>query len=522
MGTKINSKNILIAFTSSIFLLYTLNILDFLSIGTKLYRKESHGENLETFNMIVFTTSCIASQCVFGGMSKFKAGICGGPIFESVKLINDIHDICENNTETAVDSVTNAYFAVMVSTLLFAILSFVLGMYNLGMFFDYIPKMALYGVMASIGIGLCEAGFSEIYISGYSPDIYIHVSCVCTAFLVLFAYYLERNFPGYIFFIPLYSMMVVILFYVTFFTFGCNMEWLRSHKLIPEYVPIVLSLNGFTKYLSPSKVRLGLFLKCLPRILDLAFTNMIHITVNVPGFSAIMNLPVNINDEFKTQGYANLISAILGFPTYFINCTSVYFNKSGGTSKFHSLLGGVLLTGLIYIGPKARAVLPRILLAFIPVYIGGAFIISNIIDNIGCVSTMDMSIIIISCIIGYIISPVMGLILGSSLNALIILYSYNNWLGTCNEEGSVYYNEVQKAYKVVKIDFIAFFMNLNMLRKRLDVKGEKILIDMRQCPYIDAESNNILSEYIDKCEGDVFIIGRPVNLYTKRVSKYMI
>lgn len=40
---------------------------------------------------------------------------------------------------------------------------------------------------------------------------------------------------------------------------------------------------------------------------------MIHITVNVPGFSSVMNIRSNINDDFKAQGFANLAAGIFGF-----------------------------------------------------------------------------------------------------------------------------------------------------------------------------------------------------------------
>lgn len=145
-----------------------------------------------------------------------------------------------------------------------------------------------------------------------------------------------------------------------------------------------------------------------------------------------MNIPVNLNDEFKTQSYGNLITAFLGYPSYFINCTSYVFNKSGGTSKFYSITAGFSMILMLYLGPKARIILPRILLAFIPMYFGVCFVMSNFVEQIGQIPISDLFIIAVSCITGIFVNAFSGLLVGSLLSMIINyinnkpLYPINN------------------------------------------------------------------------------------------------
>ncbi|EEQ81840.1 hypothetical protein NCER_101568 [Vairimorpha ceranae BRL01] len=511
-------KNFIITIFSSVFLLYTLTLLDFLSIGSNLYLTESHSVNLENFNMMVFTSTTIIAQCVFGGFSRLRAGICGGAIFESVSITNNIHKICDANSNSAEESLTNAYVAVFVGTLLFGLLSYLMGMYGLGKFFNFIPKAPLYGVMASIGVGLIVDGFKQIYVG--KTSLIIHFSALVTIFLVLLAYYLERRFPGYVFFIPLYSLSIAVIFHGIFFILGYDLQKLRSINLVPKLSTNTVSFNIF-EFLKFGKFNFKLLIKLIPQILTLALTNMIHITVNVPGFSSIMNIPADLNEEFKTQGISNFLTAFFGYPTYFINCTSIYFNKAGGTSRIHAILGGLSLTGLFYIGPLSRKFLPNILLALIPVYIGGSFVLSNFLELIPETSYIDLFIIVLSLVVGY-FNPIFGIIMGSLVHCLIICIGYKMWVYNKKEDSGIYYNDVQKTYKIVKIDFIAFFLTYDKLRKILQVDGPKILIDLRECPYIDYEGNDIICKRISEYSCEVLIIGHPYNLYTNMFKGYMV
>ncbi|WUR02633.1 putative sulfate transporter [Vairimorpha necatrix] len=511
-------KNFIITLLSSTFLLYTLTILDFLSIGSNLYLQSSHNIKLENFNMMVFTVTTIISQIIYGGLSNLQAGVCGGAIFESASMVRNIHETCELYTTNTTESLSNAFFAVMISTLIFGLFSYFLGCLKMGSFFSYIPRSALFGVMTSIGYNLMKDGFSQVYEEKALFTSYISMAVII--FLVILAYFLEKKFEGYVFFIPLYTCTVLILFYSIFLPFGFNLSWLRSNFLVPEISTGNISVSEFTKYLSLSVINKKLLFKLIPKILGLSLVNMIHITVNIPSFSSCMKINSNINREFKVQGIANIFTGLFGYPTYFINCTSIYFNKSGGTTKMHSLLSGLFLIGLIFIGPMSRQILPRILLAFIPVYMGGAFVISNLLEHIFVASYIDISIILLSTIIG-IYNPILGLICGS-LYQLLIFYISLKISNNEYEELNEYYKKIQKNYKMVKIDFPACFINKEKLKKNLKIESNKILIDMRNCQYIDYEGNEMILEIIRNMEGEVLMIGDPINLYKEKFRSVLI
>lgn len=250
---------------------------------------------------------------------------------------------------------------------------------------------------------------------------------------------------------------------------------------------------------------------------------MIHITVNIPAFSSTMGISANLNEEFKVQGISNFLTSFFGFPTYFINCTSIYFNKSGGTTKWHSVLCGFFLLGLIFIGPMSRQFLPYILLAFIPIYIGGYFLITNLVDHIRIASFSDLSIILLSTIVGY-FNPIFGLIAGCILQVIIVAIVNHSFV---QKENAVddFYKTVKPNFKVIKIDFMGCFLNKEKFKNILKLDDNfyntissnmSIMIDLRYCQYMDYEANDILLNATREMKRNVLVVGNPINFYKHR------
>ncbi|KAF9760585.1 hypothetical protein NGRA_3104 [Nosema granulosis] len=512
-----NITKFLVSVISSLFLLYTLTILDFLSFGTKLIKPTCHNVNIENFNMTVFTYTTIVSQILFGAFSGIKSGICGGAIIESQPIAQEIHEYCESNTDNVTDCISNIYACLVISTLCFSLISLLLSYFGAGRIFEYIPKTALYGVMCSIGMALVKCGVLEIYRSEDSLEKnHIHLCMLIAALLCLLAFYIDEKYPGYIFFIPCYSILIVVVFYIVVYALGFDMQTLREYELIPTSEDAKVSIKTFTEYISLGSIRFSIILGCLKNIVGLALFNLIHITVNVPGFVNEMKIQSDINHEFKTQGIANLATAFTGYPSYFICSSSIFFNKSGGTKKIHAIIGGFALIPLVFVGPKSREFLPCILLSFIPIYIGGCFIISNFISLLTQISMLDLAVILVSTLVGFFVDPVMGLLAGSSINAFIVLYYYSVGLRTKAELASV-----DQDYEVIKIEFLSYFMTTEILKDRLSINKGNVLIDLTNCKYFDLESNSILENYISNFEGNIRISGTPINLYTHKFKDYM-
>jgi SulP family sulfate permease len=507
-----NLKNYVISFGSSLFLLYTLTILDFLSFGTKIISPVCHKINIENFNMTIFTYTTIAAQILFGTFTGIKKGICGGAIIESQPIAEKIMKYCEEKTDNVTDCVTNVYACLVISTLLFALISLLLSYYGAGKFLQYIPKTALYGVMCSIGISLIKCGVGEIYRTEYKN--HLHVCMLISIVLCLIAFYIDEKYPGYIFFIPCYCILIVGIFYGFKLVMGYDMDQLREYEYIPTSKDAKVSLSSITEFISLSKINLKLIFGSFQDIISLTALNLIHITVNIPCFLNEMKIEGDINSEFKAQGLSNLITAFLGYPTYFICSTSIFFNRSGGTKKIFSILGGFSLIPIVFIGPKVREYLPCILLSFIPIYIGGCFILSNLLCYIRLVSYLDLSVILISALFGVFSNPVTGLLVGSSLNAFIMAYYYS--VKTKKLKSPIITDNRQ----VIKIDYMSYFMTIDMLKKDLNIRSGGVLIDLNDCKYLDFESNVILKDYVSDFNGNVLISGTPLNMYTKEFSGY--
>lgn len=525
-----------LSLTSSSFLLLVLTLMDFLSFGTKLLDPTTHGQGTENISAILFLYPSIIAQLVFGTFSGITSGVCSGAIMEAQEGTQRIHRSCTSSSKSFGEAIFSTYICIFLSTLLYAGVSHVLRTFKLGNALRSIPVPALYGVMSSIGIMSLKCGYSEIYTE--APWSYMHYCFVVSILLAMTAMWLEMRFPNYFLMIPTFALSIVIAFHMIFILAGKDTDWLRTKNLLPQTKDMNLNLTELLKHFKLSNINPKAIMSNWEDIVSLALFNLIHIVINLPSFAESVGVRTSLDEELRTQSIGNLVSAFFGYPTYFICSTSIYFNRSGGKTRTHSIVGGLAMCSILIIGASLRSILPVVLIATMPMFIGLSLVHSYVYLPLFKLSYADFSILIISGITSRFVKPIGGLLLGTLTNSLYILSSYSSFIPETKAElverrkddlelknGLKTVSFGSEMYSVVEIGFLGFFGTAGDIRKKAKGLNGNVMFDLRHCPHFDANANVAFEEIINGIgdSGDrVLILGRPKNFYLDSFGKYMI
>lgn len=459
---------------------------------------------------------------MFGMFSRLDGGVCSGSILEAQKDTRRIHQVCTDLSSSFGEAIFSTYICILLSTCMYASISYLLQRLRVGNLLRCIPTPALYGVMASIGTLCMECGYDEIYRG--EPWRYMHYCFGISLTLALLVAWLDMRFPTYFLMVPTFTFVVLVVFHITFIVAGKDMEWLRTMNLVPQTKDVSLAFTELSQHFRMLNVNVEAVRANWKNIVGLALFNLIHIAVNVPSFAESMGIESNINDELGTQSIGGLVSGFFGYPTYFICSTSIYFNKSGGRSRVHSIVGGLALCLLLFIGSAVRCILPTVLIAAIPTFIGLSFLYSYLYRPMFELSYTDLVVLLASAAMSWVTMPVYGLVLGIVINSFHILLSYSKFV---SEERSVdraehmFGNEV---YTVVRIDFPVFFGTVEKFKEKVEGLFGSVVFDLRNCGYVDANGNSILKGVLDEIAAaghQALILGHPSNLYTHLFGKHM-
>ncbi|CAD26358.1 similarity to HYPOTHETICAL INTEGRAL MEMBRANE PROTEIN YG35_yeast [Encephalitozoon cuniculi GB-M1] len=526
------TKQRILSLVSSSFLILIITSLDFLSFGAKLLNPEkSHSRSVRNVSAVMFLYSTIGAQFIFGLFSGL-GGVCAGAIFEAQRDTRKIHEVCFRLSDSFGEEIFTTYVCIFLSTALYAFFSYILKVFRIGNYLRYIPIPALYGVMVSIGMMSVECGYEETYSITWK---HVHACFAVTICLALLALVLDIVFPAYFLMIPMFSFTVFVAFYGVFMIAGKDVEWMRSVNLVPKTEGISLDPLEVMRHFRVENIRMEAVWANWWNILGLSLFNLVHIAVNIPSFVESLGMKAaDLNKELGVQSIGNAASAFLGYPTYFICSTSIYFNKSGGRTRIHSLAGVAAISSLLVIGKPIRESIPVILSATIPMFIGFGFLYSYLWLPMFKLSWMDLLTLVTSALVSWYLTPICGLVFGIALNSFyIIVQRLSTRLGDAKAELEP--NETvglpdgmgrKETYRVVDVAPMVLFGDLCESAKAM--KGlykENILFDLRRCGHFGANANMALEDMIETIAGNGYktlIVGSPTNLYTHLFSRYMI
>ncbi|EJW02143.1 hypothetical protein EDEG_03411 [Edhazardia aedis USNM 41457] len=482
---------------------YGRNILN----GVKKFESES--EQLESISFQIYLTSTILAQAVFAFFTKIDSGILATFIVESVDYYQKIFINISTKTDDLPTAVTNTLICVSISTFLFACTSFGLLKLNLGKYLAYIPKSALCGGLGAIGISQFKVAFQEI---GFDiSDIKISQKIVVTLGLVILiaivGFYLSEKFSDSPLVIPVYTVGVVIVFYlIGLITVGTDISKLRDNGWLPKKSTSSFEFQHVKNNLSLRSISFKYIFDNLFFIFTLTAVNLIHLPLNTATYTLATGIKADFGSELFTQCIGNFFTMFSAAPTYFVCSNSIFFRKSGGKTKLSGILMALPILILYKFGLKIKSFIPPIVLASFPVFFGLSFCYSAFYSTFKTLKKfgkIDYLILVATAIIATMVGFVEGIAAGLIFNFFVFIKSYNN---------SIRDRKVVKIIDdAVVVDYILFFGNLHRFLQTIDklAKVRKyIVIDFTACHSIDWLSRDSLIDKISETSVIYHIIGQ--------------
>ncbi|KAM0673850.1 hypothetical protein GVAV_002688 [Gurleya vavrai] len=499
----------LISYPSSCFLGLIFILMDCVSYGRAFFPKA------EQISMFMFLFSSLTAQIIYGLATKIQSGIIAGSIVENFKIYEKMYEVSESECRNFEEIMCNTLFCAFLGTLIFSLISFLLMKLNLSRFLRMIPKSAITGCLGAIGISQFEIGLKEIHFSFENFNQNILYFFLITITVSLIAFFLQEYFSCVIFIIPLFTTFVISFFYLIIFIFKISKDHLIIQKWLSEDSSCILKPDLILNNLSFSNLNFSAILKNIPNIISLALFSLIHLPINLPAYSLETNLSCNFNKELKAQSISNFFSAFAFSPTYFVCSNSIFFRRSGGTNKIHSILLGFAIISLFFYGTKLKSLFPCFVLAMFPFFIGINICYSAFYKCLNSCSKIDYFFILLTSAACLITSMEKGILFGTFLNCFYFLKIYYKSFSKKQN-----YNEIYE--KHIKVDYILCFLTLNKFENEiinLD-NYKKILIDLRECHYIDWLARDFLID-CDKKKGNFEIIGSPEGFYKENFDNFV-
>jgi len=473
---------------------------------------------------------------------------------------------------SADDCILGIFICMAMSSLLFSFLSFFIYYKKWGKILKEIPHTAIYSLMSAVGFGILR----DTLLPYVSPEIKReNVSIlIITVLSAVIIYSVEYAFPDFSFIIPMSAIFIIGAFNFIFrFVMRKSTLDLLEKNLISANDDNDVNLVQFYAFILDGKVVYSCIYRNLGKIVEMAIINLIYLTVNLIPYKLETNVPIDFNNEWFAQGVSNLFSALTGYPSYFVSSTSIFFYKSGALNKLSTLMGAVSPLILALLVPFCSSFIPKILSDILLSYIAFSFINSYFAKFLRFASKEDIVVMIIG-VFAQLYNLFLGLILVFAISFFVTMKHYLNDVrivngaskrslssqhvladdakdpgeikpGEAAESGTnaepddgaiqsdaevrnditvsdpsiadengkdIYVVKDDTDLSIVNINYILFFMSLQLLKKDLANVKESVCLDLAGCSYMDVNANMYLLEY-SKSVKKLVIVGEPHNFY---------
>ncbi|KRH92678.1 Sulfate Permease (SulP) Family, partial [Pseudoloma neurophilia] len=422
---------------STTFVCLIIQLIDMLSYGNALFFTNSNQQlskilkpddiaYLKNCGSLCYIYSTIISQLGFNLFSRIPAAILSGVIVESLRsMSNNYGKVILQYTNDLDGYMSNFLILLLVTTLTFSFVSLLLAVFDLGQFITFIPKSVINGCFGTIGLIQFPVGWECLVPDKFTKNSIFLVIVGLTIALILFG--LEYRWPTVDFIIPLYSIIIIILSYIIFFSnffkhpSKNRFDLIRELNILPQKENI-LHFTYIFKHFYIQKVEWKIILYCMPRIFSIVFFNIIYSAVNLPGYQYSTNIKLNFSKELAAQGYTNLFTCI---PSYFVASYSITFYRIGGNRKLYGFVSAISLLTTAIFGLFLKGYIPTFLLSLVPFLLCLTFLHMAFFKCLKDVSYIEYFISVVICVCTYFTKEfALGLILGISLYLIIFFFEY--------------------------------------------------------------------------------------------------
>ena len=424
------------------------------------------------------------------------------------------------------------FVTIALTSILVGIFFFILGTLKLGKLVRFIPYPVVGGFLAGTGWLIVKFAFIMTAGMGLSLDNVVSLFDQAT---------LHKWFPGLIFglimlissrytkhylLIPALLAIGITSFYAIMFFYGFSYTDLESNGYLLGPFPEGGLFQGLPlKYLSDFKW--SIFLEQLPAIGTMMILNSISVLFNYSGLEIIIKKDLDLDQELKTTGIANIIAGLGGAPPGHLSLGGTLLSISiGSKSKLTNIVIALLCALTLFFGSEVLSFFPRIILGGLLFNLGLSFLVDWLYSTWSRVPKTDYTIILLIFLVIGTVGFLEGVITGLLMSVVLFVVSYSKVEIIKHElTGKTFHSNVERSESLKKIiddsgdqtlilplqGFI-FFGSANRLLERIKLhlqsQNEKnlkyLVFDFKQVTGVDSSTINSFNKLRILAELDNF------------------
>ncbi|CAG8512283.1 17103_t:CDS:10 [Cetraspora pellucida] len=217
--------------------------------------------------------------------------------------------------------------------------------------------------------------------------------------------------------VPIYFMIVPMLFYITVFVCNFSWEFLRDQKWVFELPESDAPWYNYLTRFDFTNINYGALIQTIPAMFALTFFGILHVPINVPALGVSLNEDnVDTNRELIAHGISNVASGLCGsVQNYLVYTNSVLFIKSGGDSRVAGLMLAAGTAIILFVGPWIVGYIPVMVVGALIFHLGLDLLKEALIDTWGIVNRMEyftiVAIVVAMSSLGFIEGIFLGIIM---------------------------------------------------------------------------------------------------------------
>ncbi|CAG8667297.1 8850_t:CDS:10 [Dentiscutata erythropus] len=414
-----------ISYIPAIILGLLLNLLDAISYGLITFPLSNPiFQNFGPDGISMFFVSCIVSQVVYSGGGSIFGGVVPFLHLMAGIIIRTVNESGREDQTGYIVATTMLSFAL--SSVLTGAVFLLMGALKLGSLIEFFPRHILVGCIGGVGWFLFATGI-EVSV-GFELEF---------SFDILYRLFLEgHNFAlwgsalglaiilriihskvHHSLVVPIYFMIVPLLFYLIIFVFGFSWAHLRKEHWVFELPEGDAPWYDYVTKFDFTKIDFGALIQTVPAMFALTFFGILHVPINVPALGVSLNEDnVNTDRELIAHGISNIASGLCGsVQNYLVYTNSVLFIKSGGDSRVAGLMLAAGTAVILFMGPWIVGYIPIMVVGALIFHLGLDLLKEALLDTWGIVNRMEyftiVAIVISMGTLGFIEGIFLGIIM---------------------------------------------------------------------------------------------------------------
>lgn len=326
--------------------------------------------------------------------------------------------------------VPTVWAMLVASAILSSIFLLCLSHLKLGHFIRFIPYPVMGGFLAGAGWLIIQGAFTV------TSGVHLEFSNLATLFQIsslirllpslAFAVLLKTILSRYNHYLVLPALLVVgvILTYLLLGELGISLEQAREQGWL--FATLSTGEAKATEFAFLSQINGSVLLDQTTSFLGMMGVLTITLLLNATGLELTSKQDIDINQELKAAGIANLIAGMGGGMVGYLSFNRSFLNyTAGATNRLSGIVASVVCAAFLFLGPQVISYLPKPVLGGLLFYIGLSSLKEWLYDSRSRLPTVDYALIVLILLVIASLGFLQGVGAGLVVACLVFAFNYS-------------------------------------------------------------------------------------------------